>query len=358
MKNVKQTMMAMTMALTFSSLSAFAGGVGNGGVSVVCRNLDGTINSAQVLDIYEGEVRFGRKYDNDLSADTKVELAQLKLTKYSRLLEDFQEELSKVKAIMTFIPKGNRLVPTNDAFPQIVKVGCDFEQLANYTDDGELLVSQEIYNELDEVNKAALLVHETVYAIYRKYRDEKNSQLSRKLTAYLLAKNPDQKIINATIEEGFNGNQTELGKRVCGTNGSVQNRIKHCNERKDNYALVARTVEEKEVWKDLITGLVWSDRLPSIMNHYNAEKACNAGLAEVAGISGVTWRLPSKEEYEEAEKNGIRRALPNMNYWFWSSSVLRYNSDGAWLFYGSNVYTGHGYGHRNSYDESVRCVAR
>ena len=92
------------------------------------------------------------------------------------------------------------------------------------------------------------------------------------------------------------------------------------------------------------------------MTHYNAEKACKADLAEVAKISEVAWRLPSKEEYEEAEKNGIRKALPNMNYWFWSSSVHRSYSDVAWLFSGGSGVTYVDY--RGNYDVSVRCVAR
>jgi len=48
-------------------------------------------------------------------------------------------------------------------------------------------------------------------------------------------------------------------------------------------------------------------------------------------------RLPTKEEYEEAEKHGIRFILDDFegrNYW--SSSVYSNNRSYSWVFYGSN----------------------
>jgi hypothetical protein len=157
-----------------------------------------------------------------------------------------------------------------------------------------------------------------------------------------------------TVLKNFNPS----AKFPCGLKGSVDDRIRDCSyqltSEKEGFVLVTRTKEFKEVHKETKTGLLWGDRLPSTMTHYNAEKACNASLAEVAKISDVAWRLPSKEEYEEAEKNGIRKALPNMNYWFWSSSVLR-NSDFAWQFFG--FYGNSDYNLRNM-SFSVRCVAR
>lgn len=160
-----------------------------------------------------------------------------------------------------------------------------------------------------------------------------------------------------TVLKNFNPS----AKFPCGLKGSVDERIKDCSyqltSEKEGFVLVTRTKEFKEVHKEISTGLLWGDRLPSTMTHYAAEKACKADLAEVAGINNSgAWRLPSKEEYEEAEKNGIRKALPNMNYWFWSSSEHRSYSDVAWLFSGGNG--GADYDVGRNYDVSVRCVAR
>jgi hypothetical protein len=142
---------------------------------------------------------------------------------------------------------------------------------------------------------------------------------------------------------------------ACGLDGSIEERIEDCSEQKKGFVLVTRTQEGKEVHKEVSTGLLWSDRLPSRMTHNDAGKACKADLEEVGGISGVTWRLPSDEEYRKAEKNGIREALPNMNYLFWCS--LRRDDFGnhRWVFDGRNGFTEYGNGR---FDFSVRCVAR
>ncbi len=180
-------------------------------------------------------------------------------------------------------------------------------------------------------------------------------------TKLTLAKfNTDKDKFLYTVLKNFDPTQ----KFPCGLKGSVDERIKDCSyqltSEKEGFVLVTRSKDFKEVHKEVSTGLFWSDRLPKTMNHYSAEKACNSSLKEVAGISGVTWRLPSKEEYEQAEKNGIRKALPNMSYWFWSSSVHRNNSDYAWLFNGYDGFVDYYYrSDGNDYDYySVRCVAR
>ena len=142
---------------------------------------------------------------------------------------------------------------------------------------------------------------------------------------------------------------------ACGLQGSILERIEDCSEQKKGFALVTRTKKGKEVHKEIKTGLLWGDRLSSTMDHYAAKEACKANLEEVAKLNERTWRLPSKEEYEEAEKNGIRKALPNMNDVFWSSSVRRSGSNSAWMFAGDSGDADY---YLRSSDGSARCVAR
>jgi len=203
----------------------------------------------------------------------------------------------------------------------------------------------------------ALRSYETRVSAIKKINSEVEKALNlitdqTKLTLTKFNSDKDQFLY--TVLKDFNPS----AKSPCGLKGSVDERIRDCSyqltSEKEGFVLVTRTKEFKEVHKETKTGLLWGDSLPSTMTHYNAEKACNADLAEVAKISEVTWRLPSKEEYEEAEKNGIRKSLPNMNYRFWSSSLL--NSNYAYFFSGNLGYTNI----YNRYYEvySVRCVAR
>ena len=48
-------------------------------------------------------------------------------------------------------------------------------------------------------------------------------------------------------------------------------------------------------------------------------------------------KLPTKEEYEEAEKHGIRFVLDDFeDKYYWSSSVYSSNRNYSWHFYGTN----------------------
>jgi hypothetical protein len=160
-----------------------------------------------------------------------------------------------------------------------------------------------------------------------------------------------------TVLKEFNLDQ----KFPCGLKGSVEERIESCsthyNSKKENFVLVARTENFKEVYKELSLKLLWSDRLPNKMNHLLAETACNSSLEEVAGITDVTWELPSIDQYENSVEGGIRRVLPDMVHWFWSSTRYYREHDMAWLFNGH--HGGSEYYHRNliGSDYSVRCVA-
>ncbi len=57
----------------------------------------------------------------------------------------------------------------------------------------------------------------------------------------------------------------------------------------------------KESWRDLTSGLVWHDREDTEMTHYEAMNK----FPQTADK-----RLPTIEEFEEAEKHGVREILP------------------------------------------------
>lgn len=99
----------------------------------------------------------------------------------------------------------------------------------------------------------------------------------------------------------------------------------------------------KESWMDLQTNLTWLDKEDGNFNHYEA-------------MEKFGDKIPTKEMWEEAEKHNVREVLPNMDYWFWSSSVHPDYSDYAYVL---NGYNGDIYDYyRSDYSSysAVRCV--
>lgn len=78
-------------------------------------------------------------------------------------------------------------------------------------------------------------------------------------------------------------------------------------------------------WRDLITGITW----------HPAE----AGIYNLEDSGAFQDRLPSKDEFEEAEKHGIRELSSDWNAWFWAST--RSHALGfAFLFFQGKLYSG------------------
>lgn len=297
----------LMMILVMASTTTYAGNeAGNGGVSVVCRDVNKRIIKAELLDIFEGRELYNLKFGNqNLNLETIVGLVQLKLIKYPDSLVKMQEELDLIEKKIVFIREGIELNPTNDAFPVISLKGCGFEQVANYTKDGDLFISKEIYDSFDVHHKAALYVHEAVYAMRRKLGD-KDSRLSRQITAHLMATNGDMKVIEKLVSKPINtsppSNRNMWMKRECGTKGSVAQRMEDCRERKEmsGLRLVTRTREGIEIYKDMPTGLVWAEQFPGTeLIFENALNACHPNDVFFAGLTELNWRLPTKEEMED-----------------------------------------------------------
>ena len=83
----------------------------------------------------------------------------------------------------------------------------------------------------------------------------------------------------------------------------------------------------KDYALDLRTGIKWFKATDE--NKYSYEEA----------IEKYSNSLPTKEEFEEAEKHGIRVVLEDFDQrWYWSSSVVSYNQAFSWYFYGTNGY--------------------
>ncbi len=169
----------------------------------------------------------------------------------------------------------------------------------------------------------ALASNEKFLKIKEKIKEEIEKALNlitnqTKLTLSKFSSDKDQFLY--TVLKKFNPNQNF----PCGLSGSIEERIKDCSyqltSETEGFVLVTRSKNFKEVHKEVSTGLLWSDRLPENRKFIHVKHYCVVNLDEHKGLNGVKWRLPTIYEYMGAEKSGIRKALPNMRYWYWSST--------------------------------------
>lgn len=143
----------------------------------------------------------------------------------------------------------------------------------------------------------------------------------------------------------------------CGDKGTVEQRIKDCSalpgSRVGSFVLVSRTIKNNKVYKDLATGLLWTDVMP-LYKYKEAQQICSKSLIEFAGIEDKKWRLPSIGEYSDAWNNGFLRNESTVYLSFWSSTVTLYNQSIVYIFIDSGIIATD---EVNDFS-NLRCVAR
>lgn len=207
------------------SLPAFAGGEsGGGGKSVVCRNSDGTIRSAELLDLYEGRVVYQLSYQES-PVDWKIQSATFlensgvipkdscipwipytgstgsSCTTHTGEPNSIEDYYVNTVNHLTFLPEGTTLKPIDDSYEVIAPKNCNIEQTVNYQNDNLILVDSEIWKALSETQKSALIVHESVYRYLRDY-GEKDSRRARHFNAYIFS--------GGHVENTFPGDNYQL----------------------------------------------------------------------------------------------------------------------------------------------------
>jgi hypothetical protein len=165
--------------------------VGNGGTGIACYDSNGKLASVRLLDLWEAEILDGvtpgisiSNYRTQVRAQAKI-LAKLLHSDpyYSELTE---ETLGKIQLLRP----GARLQLTGDVNTVLApSLGCEYVQIANHTNTGRLFVVGDFWDRLDEMNRAALITHETLYLFMRIW-DERNSDRIRRTVALLFSGYP------------------------------------------------------------------------------------------------------------------------------------------------------------------------
>jgi hypothetical protein len=180
--------------MSLLSIAAMAKEGGNGGGAFVCRNTNGQVLSAELVDFYEGKTEYKLTIPkSNAGIEDQVNKAVVKFISASPAdTAAFMESIQNVQKIMNIVPNA-KLENTNDFNLRIAPKTCPggkirFEQLANYTDDDKLTVDQDIYDFLSNTDKAGLVLHEASYLLARQWHDAVSSREARRLTAHLFSR--------------------------------------------------------------------------------------------------------------------------------------------------------------------------
>ena len=167
-------------------LYANAGGMeGGGGNSVVCRNMHGQMVSAEIYDLFEGRALYG--YLPKLETEdykTQARAIAKKLTE-SSANDFFVTETERILNEVKFLPTDAELIPIDDSGSIIKPSNCDIFQAAIYQANQRIYFDSNIWNLLNETNRAALVSHEVVYAFMRIYDNAKTSVRARQYVSFI-----------------------------------------------------------------------------------------------------------------------------------------------------------------------------
>lgn len=185
-----KSILAMTLLFLISNFAVASGTtIGNGGSGIVCFDENKKIISAQILDLWEGNALFNLKPVDDSRDFLRIAEQKIATLKEVNVFGDSLSSPTKLFNSFKFLPSGVPLQTTGDidsilAAPQ----SCQFSQVINYSNDGTIYVNSDIWNLLDNKNRAAFIVHESIYEFLRKSsKAETNSRRTRKTVAYLFS---------------------------------------------------------------------------------------------------------------------------------------------------------------------------
>lgn len=200
--------LVLSLCLLMSQAYAFRGNTdGGGGRGVVCYDNNNNIVSVELLDLYEGKILEGlnpiqskksiveildQVIDNDINSQDEFRGQSLNYTK--QLMKSFR-----------FLPTGVRLKPIDDSGEIYVPASCKIEQLANMQGINRVFIVKDFWDKMNNVNKAALVMHEYIWATHR-FAGRKLSKRARRTTARYFADNYTFTQVNPT---------SSLGKVVC-----------------------------------------------------------------------------------------------------------------------------------------------
>lgn len=132
----------------------------------------------------------------------------------------------------------------------------------------------------------------------------------------------------------------------------------HCKTSNGHDWLLAyKGPNRAEVWKDMQTGLHWSDKLSQRIRRKAAGDLCKTRIPDENYYSyRHLSRLPTLQDFELAEKHQFREVLPNMaDHYYWIDSSVPGAKNIGHMFNG-NIGKPEIVVYRSINFENIRCV--
>lgn len=174
----------------------FAGDeIGNGGDVVLCKTESGEVETATMLDYYEGQYRnipldLGAA---DLEPIEKVELALMRLNKQDTFFTNILRQKAQTFFDNASIIPGISLRDIPDSNEVFLGHNCEIQQIAinqkvTFPGDKKFVISKDYWDLLDNDNKAGLILHEIIYDYFIE-QGHLNSRAARYFNTRISANN-------------------------------------------------------------------------------------------------------------------------------------------------------------------------
>lgn len=201
-KSVRRNICASLVALAvlLGAHPAHAEKTGNGGGAWVCRESNGAIRWSQLVDLFEAENEFGLNLSTftgqvrDVVAQVQYRIHQAdrkfadELAPYLQKLAHLEPNPPQVTHVEDVLKTIDDSLYRLEPAPRRCAGGAlKFEQVANYKVSGQILVQADLFASLPIAHRAALVLHEAIYAYRRELAEDQNSVATRRLVGLIFS---------------------------------------------------------------------------------------------------------------------------------------------------------------------------
>ena len=165
-----------SIGLMASSVAFGGGDSSSGGGAMVCRDAQGNVKSAELLDLWE--VQLGSDHavvsrsDKEVHEQIADALLKIKSSFGDYTSKQIEDRVAYVQARVRHVPPKIKISAPQDAMNDFFQEGCALEGVAKFSDKQDTLwIDNQIFEALPKTDQAALWIHEAVYFERRNAHD-------------------------------------------------------------------------------------------------------------------------------------------------------------------------------------------